>query len=146
MIKLTLEETKDYQKLVDFFIKNDLEFDEDEGENTNYIKAYQVIHGGDLVGAIALSLTEGQYVISGIAVDPIYRKMKLGKMMLEKIITKVLDMGGDHIILVARAPGFFKKFGFVNVPKEEEPDFFSCVGCPQNGVSCFPEVLKLQLK
>ncbi len=141
-----MEETKDYQKLVDFFIKNDLEFDEDEGENTNYIKAYQVTHGGDIVGAIALSLTEGQYVISGIAVDPVYRKMKLGKMMLEKIITKVLDMGADHIILVARAPEFFKKFGFVNVAKEEEPDFFSCVGCPQNQVTCFPQVLKLQLK
>lgn len=146
MIKLHLEETKDYQKLVDFFIKNDLEFDEGEGESTNYIKAYQVTHGGDIVGAIALSLTEGEYVISGIAVDPIYRKMKLGKMMLEKIITKTLEMGADHIVLVARAPEFFKKFGFEQVPKSEEPAFFSCVGCPQNGTSCFPEVLKLQLK
>lgn len=145
MTKLYLNKTEDYPSLVEFFIKNDLEFDEGEGEETNYIAAYEITHGGDLVAAIALSLTEEQYVISGIAVDPIYRKMKLGKMLLNKAITKVKELGGEEIVLVARAPGFFKKFGFVNVSKEEEPDFFSCVGCPQNGVKCFPEVLKLHL-
>ena len=145
MVKMTMQKTEDYHRLVEFFIENDLEFDEGEEEETNYIMAYEIIHGGDLVAGISLALREGQYVISGIAVDKIYRKMKLGKVLLEKIITKVKELGGKEIILVARAPGFFKKFGFVNVPKDEEPDFFSCVGCPQNGVKCFPEVLKLVL-
>lgn len=145
MIKLMMEQTEDYSKLVEFFIKNELEYDEGEEYDTHFIKAYQITHGGDLVAAIGLALTEGQYVISGIAVDPIYRKMKLGKMLLEKMIKVVKDLGGKEIVLVARAPGFFKKFGFVNVPKEEEPDFFDCVGCPQNGVKCFPEILKLVL-
>ena len=140
-----MQKTEDYHKLVDFFIENDLEFDEGEEEETNYILAYEITHGGDLVAAIALSLTDGQYVISGIAVDKIYRKMKLGKVLLDKIITKAKEMGAKELILVARAPGFFKKFGFVNIPKDEEPDFFTCKECPQNGIKCFPEVLKLVL-
>ncbi|MCQ2550645.1 MAG: GNAT family N-acetyltransferase [Clostridia bacterium] len=146
MTKLRLSSTTDYMKLVDFFIKNDLEFDDDEAENENYVKAWEITHGGDLVAGISLSIREGMYVISGIAVDPIYRKMKIGKVLLDKAIDYVKKENGKYIILVARAPGFFKKFGFKNVPKEEEPDFFSCVGCPQNGVNCFPEVLKLELE
>ena len=36
--------------------------------------------------------------------------------------------------------------GFVTVPREEAPNFFECLTCPQYGVDCHPEVMRLDLK
>ncbi|MEG0661789.1 MAG: GNAT family N-acetyltransferase, partial [Anaerovoracaceae bacterium] len=61
-------------------------------------------------------------------------------------IGEVRKLGGTRLFLVARAPGFFRKAGFVTVPKEEAPNFFECLTCPQYGVSCHPEVMMLEVK
>ncbi|MCQ2547669.1 MAG: GNAT family N-acetyltransferase [Clostridia bacterium] len=153
MIRLEMSPTKDYDKLVEFFIDNHLEYDEEEKENPDYIAAYEVTHGGDMIAAFAISLKEGQlkdgtpcqdYVIDGIAVDKLYRKMHVGEMMVKKAIAKVKDLGGHRIILVARAPEFFKSLGFT--PVKNEPDYFDCIDCPQRGNECFPEVLEYILE
>ena len=46
--------------------------------------------------------------------------------------------------LVARAPEFFRKNGFVTIPREEAPNFFECLTCPQYGKTCHPEVMKIE--
>ena len=83
--------------------------------------------------------------MDGIAIDPEYRKAKLGQTLLEKGIEEARSRGGKRIFLVARAPGFFRKNGFVTVERKDAPNFFECLTCPQYGVDCHPEVMRLEL-
>ncbi len=150
MLNFKISETEDYEKLVPFFIENELEFSEEEPVPTDLEKCWQIVKkdedgNEELIGAFVLAKREGEFIVDGIAVAPEYRQYKLGKTLLAKGIEETLRLGGKRIFLVARAPGFFRKQGFVTVPREEAPNFFECLTCPQYGVSCHPEVMRLDL-
>lgn len=148
-----IRETEDYESLVPFFIENDLEFSEDEPVPTDIVKCWDVREeetGGEnekgrLIGGFVLARRQGEFIVDGIAVDPEYRKAKLGQTLLEKGIEEARSRGGKRIFLVARAPGFFRKKGFVTVERKDAPNFFECLTCPQYGVDCHPEVMRLEL-
>lgn len=147
MINFKISVTEDYEKLVPFFIENELEFSEEEPVPTDLVKCWEIIDGNDkLIGGFVLAKREGEFIVDGIAIDPEYRKYGLGSVLLDNGIEESLKLGAKCIYLVARAPGFFKKHGFETVAREDAPDFFECLTCPQYGVSCHPEVMKLQLQ
>ena len=156
--------TDDYERLVPFFVANDLEFPDEEDYEvpTDLVQCWKVTEGAQpepdedsaeykidrhrLIGGFVLAERQGEFIVDGIAVDPEYRKEKLGKALLDLGIAETRKRGGKRIFLVARAPGFFRKSGFVTVPREEAPNFFECLTCPQYGVDCHPEVMRLDLK
>lgn len=148
MLRLILRETAEYEKLVRFFVENQLEFDGDEEVDTDIVKCFEVVHGAEeaLVGAAVLAKREGRYIIDGIAVDPLYRKMKVGNVLLKKVVSEVKVLGGDALFLVARAPGFFRANGFAAIEPESAPNFFECKYCDQYQISCHPEVMKLEIR
>lgn len=140
---MRMEPTDEYERLVKFFVENQLEFDGDEEVDTDIVKCYKVTTGEDqLIGAVVLAKREGKYIIDGIAVDPGSRKHKIGEIMLKKILEQVKEMGGTELYLVARAPEFFRKNGFTEVSADSAPNFFECKQCPQYMVSCHPEIMK----
>ena len=97
-------------------------------------------------GQIVINNTEKEkYIIDGIAVDEPYRRLKVGKIILDKVVERVKEMGGDSIYLVARAPEFFRKNGFQTIDPDDAPNFFECKQCPQYRVDCHPEVMKLEI-
>ena len=145
MMRLKMRTTEDYEKLVKFFVENQLEFDGDEEVDTDIVRCFEVVHGEEEHLAAVLAKREGRYIIDGIAVEEPYRKLKLGKILLDKVIETVKEMNGDAIYLVARAPGFFRKNGFTEVNPDRAPNFFECKYCPQYQVSCHPEVMKLEI-
>ena len=156
--------TDDYERLVPFFVANDLEFPDEEDYEvpTDLVQCWKVTEGAQpepdedsaeyktdrhrLIGGFVLAERQGEFIVDGIAVDPEYRKEKLGKALLDLGIAETRKRGGKRIFLVARAPGFFRKSGFVTVPREEAPNFFECLTCTQYGVDCHPEVMRLDLK
>lgn len=156
--------TDDYERLVPFFVANDLEFPDEEDYEvpTDLVQCWKVTEGAQpepdedlaeyktdrhrLIGGFVLAERQGEFIVDGIAVDPEYRKEKLGKALLDLGVAETRKRGGKRIFLVARAPGFFRKSGFVTVPREEAPNFFECLTCPQYGVDCHPEVMRLDLK
>ena len=156
--------TDDYERLVPFFVANDLEFPDEEDYEvpTDLVQCWKVTEGAQpepdedsaeykierhrLIGGFVLAERQGEFIVDGIDVDPEYRKEKLGKALLDLGIAETRKRGGKRIFLVARAPGFFRKSGFVTVPREEAPNFFECLTCPQYGVDCHPEVMRLDLK
>lgn len=143
---MKMSQTDEYERLTKFFADNEMEFDGEEEVDTDVVRRYKVtIEGDKLVGGVVLAKREGRYIIDGIAVDPEYRKHKIGKIMLKKVIEVTGELGGKEIYLVARAPGFFKKYGFVPEDAKRAPNFFECRYCPQYGVTCHPEILKLTL-
>jgi len=144
---MIFKETDEYERLVGFFVENELEFDGDEEVDTDIVKCYKVTSDDDeLLAACVLALREGRYIIDGIAVAPELRNGGTGRMMLEQLENDVLALGGDSIYLVARAPGFFRKNGFTAIDPADAPNFFECKYCPQYMVSCHPEVMKIDLR
>ena len=143
-----ISETEDYEKLVPFFIENELEFTEEDAEEvpTDVVKCWQITDAdGRLVGGFVLALREGEYICDGIAIDDSLRGTGLGSQLLKLGLEETVKRGGERMFLVARAPEFFRRNGFVTVPRQEAPNFFECLTCPQYGISCHPEVMKIEL-
>ena len=138
---------KRYLELIPFFIENDLEFSENEPVPTDLVKVWELVKIEDesLVGACVLAKRQGFYIVDGIAVDEKFRDIQAGALLMDQLIYEVKKRGGKSIYLVARAPEFFKKAGFQVATKEESPNFFECLTCSQYQVSCFPEILKLEV-
>jgi N-acetylglutamate synthase-like GNAT family acetyltransferase len=139
-----MSQTDEYERLVKFFVENGLEFDGDEEVDTDIIRCYKVTMGQDvLIAGLVIAKREGSYILDGLAVDADYRKHKVGNILLDKAKEVVAELGGSEIFIVARAPEFFRKYGFETVDPEGAPNFFECKQCPQYGISCHPEVMRL---
>ena len=90
--------TGDYERLVPFFIENELEFSEDEPVPTDLVKCWNIMDdegedGERIIGAFVLAKREGEFIVDGIAIDPKYRKYHLGKALLEKGIEETKKAG-----------------------------------------------------
>lgn len=141
-----LKSTDEYDRLVQFFVDNQLEFDGDEEVDTDILKCYKFTDKEDnLIGGVVLAKREGEYIIDGIAVDKDYRNSGIGEILLEQIKEDVEDLGGESIYLVARAPEFFRKNGFDEVDPEYAPNFFECKYCSQYEKTCHPEIMKINI-
>ena len=142
-----LRETDEYAKLVEFMIANQLEFTEEDAEEvpTDLVKCWEITDSaGNLIGGFVLAKRQGEYICDGIAVDGSRRGENLGTELLNKGIEETKSLGGRSMYLVARAPESFRKNGFVTIPREEAPNFFECLTCPQYGKTCHPEVMKIE--
>lgn len=142
---IEIKQTEDYEALVPFFIENELEFSEEDPVPTDIVKCWAAEDDGRLIGGFVLAKREDEFICDGIAVDQEYRKMELGRAMLRLGIEETIKEGGRRMYLVARAPGFFRREGFERVEREDAPNFFECLTCPQYGKTCHPEVMKKDL-
>lgn len=146
MMKVRMESTTEYERLVKFFIQQGLEYDEDEKDFSNVLHAWKITQKGDyLVAGCMLVKEEGHFVVQGIAVDPVLRKMGLGKVLMKKALEEARSLGAKELLLVARKPGFYKKLNFTVVSPEEAPQIFDCLDCPQYQKECFPEIMKYEI-
>ena len=142
---IEIRQTEDYDKLVPFFIENELEFSEEDPTPTDLVRCWEAIEDGRLIGGFVLARRDGEFICDGIAVDPAYRRQDIGRALLRLGIEETVRRGGERMYLVARAPGFFRREGFESVARETAPDFFECLTCEQYGISCHPEVMVRQL-
>ncbi len=144
---LVILETDEYERLVQFFVENDLEFDGDEEVDTDIVKCYKVVDGEDnLLGGACLAMREGEYIIDGIAIDESLRSKGIGGILLNIILEDIKDLGGDTLYLAAKVPSFYYKNGFEPVDPDSSPNFFECKNCPQYNVSCHPEIMKRRIE
>lgn len=147
MLKFRMQSTDEYERLVKFFVENELEFNGDEEVDTDIIKCWKVTHTDDvLIAGCVLAQRQGKYIIDGIAVTKMFRKFGIGKILVDKAVKEIKARGGNELYLVARAPGFFKTMGFETVKPEDAPLFFECGQCPQYQIKCFPEIMKLEIE
>ena len=147
MIRFTMKSTDEYERLVKFFVENELEFDGDEEVDTDIVKCWKVTHKDDvLIGACVLAKRQGKYIIDGIAVTKLFRKFGIGKIMVDRVVKEIKSLGGHELYLVARAPGFFASQGFKEVEPQDAPLFFECAQCPQYEKNCHPKIMKLEIE
>ena len=139
--RLIMERTDDYEALVKLFSENGMEYDGDEPVPTDLVQCFKITHGGDLVAGIVLAKREGEYIVDGIAVDRIYRKLGIGKVLMNKALEEVEKLGGSRLFVNARVPDFYQAIGFHEVSKEEAPVFYECASCDQYNDTCHPKVM-----
>lgn len=138
---IEIRPTEEYEKLVPFFIENELEFSEEDPTPTDLVRCWEAAEDGRLIGGFVLARRDGEFICDGIAVDPAYRRQQLGRALLRLGMEEAKAQGAERMYLVARAPGFFRREGFETIAREEAPNFFECLTCDQYGVSCHPEVM-----
>lgn len=138
-------ETNDYQGLSELFYRNGLEITPGDMPPDGLIQCWEVIkeETAERVAGIVLEKRCGEFVVGDISVEKPERKQGLGILMMEKVIAEVMSMGGDKIMLVAKAPEFFRKMGFTSIDRQTAPDISKCMTCKQFDVDCFPEVMVL---
>ena len=77
MVSYTISKTDDYDRLVEMFIRHDLEFSIDEQLPTQIIQCWKAEdENGQLISGCVLAMRGGEYIIDGIATEPEYRKEK----------------------------------------------------------------------
>jgi N-acetylglutamate synthase-like GNAT family acetyltransferase len=145
MEKFEIKVTDEYERLVKFFVENELEFDGDEEVDTDIVKCWKIEEGNHLVAGCVLAKRQGKFIIDGIAVDEPFRKFGLGKNLMDIAVEEIKNLGGSSLFLVARAPGFFRTLGFNQVDPSQAPIFFECAQCPQYQKTCHPEIMKLEI-
>ncbi|MBR2779065.1 MAG: GNAT family N-acetyltransferase [Firmicutes bacterium] len=141
-----IETTYEHERLNSFYEAMGLEISEADPVGTDALKSFLAYVNDTFAGACTLAFRQGDYIIDGIAVDEQFRGEMLGTRLLEAAIGEILERGGRELYLVARAPDFFKANGFDIVAREDAPEFFECAGCDQYRKTCFPEVMKKELK
>lgn len=148
MLRFDIEHTDNYEELKEIFLKNGLEAG-NEPVPTEMVKCWKATYNDDdtkiLIGGATLGLRAGEYVVDGIAVEPQYRGKDIGTMMLDKLVNYAQGVGIRKLWLVAIAPEFFRKYGFVSVNREEAPYIFGCFNCEKYGKDCKPEVMSMEL-
>ncbi len=148
-----IEETMDHDSLNGFYEENDLEISDDEPVGTDALMSWKAFCSDEkgeknkdiLAGAATLASRQGEYILDGIAVDSRYRGSFLGTKLLDKVIDEIKSRGGSRLFLVARAPEFFRSYGFRTVARDDAPMFFECFGCEQYNEKCFPEVMRYDI-
>jgi len=148
MPEILYSEIPDEKPLARFFIENGLEYTESEEIATDLVKCWKAEKTDSetgivkLVGGCVLARREGRFICDGIATDPSVRGQRVGEHMLLTMLDEIKDLGGDELYLVARAPGFFTKYGFMSIERDEAPTFFECFSCSQFGKTCHPKVMR----
>lgn len=138
---IIIRESRRYSEIIQFFIENELEFSEDQKQNTDtVIKYWEAVDGEKLVGACLLGMREEEYVLEGIATHPNFRKKRIGERLLSEVLTHLNTLEAKKIFLCARTPGFFRTQGFSTVNRATAPQF-ECKDCNQFGIKCFPEIM-----
>ncbi len=139
---LKIKSTEEYEALDELFARNGAPLC--YSEKTEIVHAWALTHGGGaleaLIGGLVLVKEReaagekeentamkrkqcDRYFIKSMALDRLYRGMKLSKILLDKACDEVRMLGGRELAALAEEPQseFFKHFGFQE-GRESEKD------------------------
>lgn len=146
--KVKVMQIKSYDNHIDligFYKENGLEFDEDFNYISSPLFSYVIQDKGEIIGAITCSKIDNNFIIEAVAVNEKYRKSGMGKKLVIRAINKMKQLDGKIIYLNSKEPLFFGKLGFKY--EQGKVNFFeNCLNCPEYNITCFPRVMKYQIK
>jgi amino-acid N-acetyltransferase len=135
LIKATLADISDMQKLVVEEIKDGIILNRSDDEVATNIRSYVLAKDDDiLVGYAALHIHSKRLAeIRSLIVSPKYRGEGIGA----KIVTYMLNEAKklqvqEDVLVLTYLPDFFKKLGFIEIDKEKIPEhkiWADCIKC-----------------
>lgn len=109
------------------------------------LKGYAVEVFDRLIGGAEVMLQEGEYTFS-VAIDDSFKGRGIGKSLFQIVKKEIHDLGAKKILITAKAPAYWSKFGFVEVVDlNVVPKTFRCDDCSQYGKDCFPKIMVIDL-
>lgn len=79
-------EKYDNECLINFYIENGLEFDENKEYFGINVRSFALTKDGNIIGAVSISIYKGKSFIEALAVDKKYRNREYGKLLVKKAI------------------------------------------------------------
>ena len=135
LVKATLSDIPQMQKLVISEVKDGVILNRSEDEVATNIRSYVLAKdGGNIVGYTALHIHSKRLAeIRSLIVDASYRGQKIGQKMVQFCLeeAKILEIEEDVLVLTY-LPLFFEKLGFVEMNKEHIPEhkiWADCIKC-----------------
>ena len=121
--------------LIDFYVQNGLEFNENKKYFGTNVKSFVILKNKKIIGAVTISLYKDKNYIEALAVDKDYRHKGYGKSLLDKAIKEL----GKPVYTISKIDDFYLKNGFVydNVDLIDE----KCKMCDKYKTTCFPNVV-----
>lgn len=103
-------------------------------EMANTIRSYTLAKDGEsIIAFVALHIyTPNLAEVRSLIVDKNYRKKGVGKELVIRALSEAKKLGLDTVFALTYEPGFFKKIGFVETPKEDLPEhkiWADCIKC-----------------
>jgi len=105
----------------------------------NLQQFYVADHKGEVVGCCSLAVQwDNLAEIRALAVANDYQGRGLGKKMMRACLKEAKQLGISRIFILTMRDGFFKKFGFKRVVKNNLPHkvWTECVRCPYFPETC----------
>jgi amino-acid N-acetyltransferase len=117
-------ESSDIEDLILLYSQKGILLLRDESEILNSIDTFIVAeHNSSIVGCVSYyNYGQGLYEIRSLAVKPEYAKKGAGSKLLAAIIADIPSDPVPKIFALSYSPEFFKKNGFLEVPKETFPE------------------------
>lgn len=123
------------ESLINFYIKNGLEFDENKKYFGTNIRTFALIENEKIIGAVSISIYKCKSFIEALAVDKKYRNKGYGKLLVEKAIEKLKK----PVYTISKVDEFYLKNGFVY--SNEDLIDKECKTCSEYNITCFPKVV-----
>lgn len=93
--------------------------DLDEGE----LVVFEVRHNSKRIGAGALEPTGPYALLRSVVVEEEYRENGIGTSLVNNLLTEARNRNFNALYLLTEgAAGFFKQFGFHEIPRESVPE------------------------
>jgi amino-acid N-acetyltransferase len=138
MVKLTKAKLSDIpamQKLVAQEVKDGIILQRSDDEVSTNIRSYILAKDNDkVVGYGALHIHSMRLAeIRSLIVDSNYRGQNIGKDIVNFAIKEAKELGvSEEVLVLTYLADFFKKLGFVEIPKESIPEhkiWADCIKC-----------------
>jgi len=135
LVKAKLYDIPAMQNLVVQEVKDGTILQRSEDEVATNIRSYILAKDGDeIVGYCALHIHSMRLAeIRSLIVDSNYRGQNIGKDIVNFAISEAKELGvSEEVLVLTYLADFFKKIGFVEIPKESIPEhkiWADCIKC-----------------
>lgn len=125
----------DNKTLIDFYIENGLEYDENKGYFGTGVESFALLENEKIIGAFSISIYKNKSFIEALAVDKEYRNNGYGRLLIGKAIEKL----EKPIYTISKVDEFYLKNGFIY----DDLDLIGkeCKTCDNYNITCFPKVM-----
>lgn len=132
--KPNLDDIKAMQELVKPYIDSGVILYRSDSEMATTIRSYTIaLHENKIIGFGALHIHNTTLAeIRSLIVAQNYRMHKIGLNLVSNMINEGNELGLQEILVLTYQADFFKKIGFIEIPKESIPEskiWADCIKC-----------------
>jgi len=133
-VKATLLDIPAMQDLVREYVKDGIILDRSDDEVATNIRSYTLAkRKGELIGYLALHIHSLKLAeIRSLIVSSKFRNRGVGLELVKRALSESKTLGVKEVLVLTYLPEFFKRAGFIEIPKETIPEhkiWADCIKC-----------------